>query len=152
MLETHDENEPRISRETLKNLLDEGKKIDDREYRLHCTTWTAKTFFFFCKKLSSERENDALRSPVLRKYIESELGQAVVGISSARFNPDGWYGNRWNLWATGRRVEASPFKDEYFKVLKPVDEHPYSWKIKPEYHETIKQIISELESTVPAPN
>jgi hypothetical protein len=141
---------PAVSKGSLQKILENAKLIDNRAYRSACRTYTAKTFYFFCKRLIQEPIDTAMRSPDLRAYLEREIGPAILNSRTTRFNPDGWYGSLWKRWDENKRVEASPFREEYYKVLAPVGDRPYCWQIRPEYYETIKQIMLELEEHVAA--
>jgi PLD-like domain len=65
------EPEPRMTKQMLKKILDEGQQVDGQEYAKHCKTHNVKTFYFFCKRLCQEPSNGALLSRVLKDYIKS---------------------------------------------------------------------------------
>jgi hypothetical protein len=111
-----------VSKEQLKNLLAEGRGINNQKYYDHCRTYHIKTFYLFCKRLSSQPENIAWCSTDLNDYILSELSQSGVAVNN-KFNPQGWFGQAWTDWQDLSKNEKL-FKREYYDVLLRIDEKP----------------------------
>jgi hypothetical protein len=135
-----------ISKERLKPLLIEGRRLNSQEYFKHCRMNHIKTFYFFCKKLCSQPENTALSSTVLNDYILSELKRRSITVSN-KFNPQGWFGQAWTDWKDSSKNERL-FKNEYYDVLLRTGEEPYSYQIKQECFALVQEIFAEFGGRV----
>jgi hypothetical protein len=132
--------------EQLKNLLAEGREIDNQKYYDHCRTYHLKTFYFFCKRLSSQPENIAWCSTDLNDYILSELSQSGVAVNN-KFNPQTWFGVIWTVWRDFPENNKQ-FKPEYYDVFLRINGKPHSYQVKSEYFDLLKEIFTELESSI----
>jgi hypothetical protein len=132
-------------------------EVDSQEYAKHYRTLHPKTFYFFCKRLSSQPENIALSSTDLNEHILSELKQSGIEVHPAsnprgwfgvevnpKFNAHGWFGQAWTGEHDPSRNERF-FRREYEEVLLRIGEEPYHYQVKPEYFDLLKEIFAELE-------
>ena len=133
-----------ISKESLRKILFEGRRLNSQRYYEHCRTNHVKTFYLFCKRLSQESANTALSSTELNDYILSELRRRNVAVNN-QFNPQGWFGQAWTDWRDTSKNEKH-FKSEYYDVLLRSGDDPYFYQIRPEYFDMVKEIFAEFEN------
>ncbi len=131
-----------ITKDRLKSILAEGRKLQSQKYYDHCRTNHIKTFYFFCERLSSQSPGVALSSKELNDYIIEQLGHRQVVVNK-QFNPQGWFGQAWTDWHDPAKSETN-FKSEYADVLDRLGNDPYSYRIKPEYLDDVIQVFREL--------
>jgi hypothetical protein len=103
-----------------------------------------KTFYLFCKCLCNQEDNKSLSSTVLNDYILSEQKRNGIQVNN-KFNPQGWFGQAWTDWQDVSKNEKL-FRSEYYEILIRSGEEPYSYQIKPEYFDLLKEIFAELET------
>jgi HKD family nuclease len=132
----------RPRKEEITGLLEVGRQIEDKRYIHEYRTLLAKTFYFFCARLRQEDAAGFLRSePDLRNYIIRELKRPAL--SKTGFNPNRWFSFEWTEWKKGTQREY--FNAEYTKVLdRPGDEPPWSYRIKPECMDMVRQIFDDF--------
>ncbi len=117
-------------------LLDEGKAVDLHDYVQKCRTFSIKTFYYFCERLSQDSVNVIQPSSDLRNHILVQVEAAGINVSKD-FNPEGWFGYDWTKQTDGYGF----FREEYCEILERSRRNPYWYQIKPEYFELIRQLI-----------
>jgi hypothetical protein len=85
---------------------------------------------------------EVIFSQALRKYIFSELAPTLRG-RQKKFNPEGWFGATWTRSEDPSKNERH-FRDEYCDVLRRSDDEPYSYNIRPEYIQMIREIFADF--------
>ena len=133
-----------ISKDRMRDILDEGRRISNQQYREHCVLNHRKTFFLFCERLSIEPPDTALLSTEFKNHIHAHLRADDIDVGS-RFNPEGWFGKAWTDWNDPSKNEKN-FEDEYCDVLLRLGSEPYSYQLRPEYHADIVDIFTEFRS------
>lgn len=126
---------------SLKRTIKEGHDIDSLDYSKSYQIYSAKTFYFFIKRIV-EYENSPLSSDRLRRYIREELRKSGVKTGGG-FNPEGWFGALWTYSLEGIWQN---FRPEYTDVLKRIGNDPYEYSIRPEKYNLIKEILQEIEA------
>jgi hypothetical protein len=133
-----------VDREQLKTLRSPGRQIDSKDYCGSCRIHNAKTFYFFCKRLASESKNTELPSTDLNGYIFSEVRLDGVSVKKS-FNPYGWFGKDWTDWERSEGDRPSRlFRWEFCDVLLRTREQPYSYRVRAEYFDLLKDLFSEF--------
>jgi len=124
----------------LKALLSFGGKIKNEDYCRSCRIHNAKTFYLFCKRLAAEPRNTELPSRDLNEYILTEVWPKGVQINK-RFNPHGWFGRDWTEWESFKMEPTRLFRGEFCDVLLRSSDKPYSYGIKAEYLDIVKELL-----------
>lgn len=134
-----------ITKNRIREILWEGRQVDDTEYIEHCVLNNVKTFYFFCERLSKEPANVALSSTELNNYIIAQLDERG-DYPGVYFNPHGWFGKAWTEWRGSSKAETE-FKNEYCDVLIRTRRNPYWYEIRPEYLNDVVEIFAEFTSS-----
>ena len=132
-----------ISKNRLRDLLVQGRRISSQRYFERCVTHHAKTFYFFCERLSKVDANAPLSSTELNDYIVAQLRAREVDVNN-QFNPQGWFGKAWTDWSDPSKNERN-FRNEYRDVLVRTDTEPYSYQIRPECLPDVIEIFHEFK-------
>lgn len=135
-----------ISKDKLRGILVEGRRVSSDKYFEHCRLNHVKTFYFFCERLIQEPQNAALSSTVLNDYIIAQLRDRKVAVEN-QFNPQGWFGQAWTDWADPAKSEEN-FKGEYLDVLLRTGSDPYCYQIKPEKLGDVLAVFAEFKNSV----
>jgi hypothetical protein len=86
-----------ISKQRVRDILVEGRRLNSQKYFKSCVINHVKTFYFFCERLSKEPATAALSSTELNDYIVAQLRDRKVEVNN-QFNPQGWFGKAWTDW------------------------------------------------------
>lgn len=133
-----------VSKEALKKILLEGRRLSSEEYIKHCQRNNVKTFYFFCLRLSSGPADIPVSSTELNDYILAELKRRYLVVSED-FNPQSQFGKAWTDW-NGPTTNKTNFRDEYCDVLERSGHDPYFYQLRPEYSGLVKETLAELEN------
>jgi len=128
-----------ISKDSIKTLLLEGRRVDSQSYFEHCGIHHVKTFYFSCERLIKEPVNVALSSTALNEHVLAQLRAQGIDVNN-QFNPQGWFGKAWTDWKDPSKNETN-FKSEYCDVLDRTGNDPYSYRIKPECFDDVVEIL-----------
>jgi hypothetical protein len=135
---------PRIRKESIKEILCDGKEVSDQKYNEHCRFNHLKTFYFFCMRLASEPTNFAVSARDLNEFITARLRRSNIVVKN-RFNPEGWFGKAWTDWNNPSKNEKH-FRPEYCEILVRTGQKPYFYQLRPEYFGLVKACFAEFES------
>jgi hypothetical protein len=133
-----------ISKDKLRDILVEGRRVSSHNYFKHCQLNHVKTFYYFCERLAQEPQNVALSSAVLNDHVIAQLRDRKVAVEN-QFNPQGWFGKAWTDWVDPAKNEGN-FKGEYRDVLLRAGSDPYSYQIKPECFGDVLEISAEFKN------
>jgi hypothetical protein len=133
------------SKDRLRAILVEGRRISSQEYVAHCRLNHAKTFYFFCERLAHEPQTAAVSSTVLNDYVIAQLRDRKVVVAN-QFNPQGWFGKAWTEWSDPAKNEAN-FKGEYRDVLLRTGNDPYDYQIRPDSLADVREIFAEFKKS-----
>jgi|tagenome__1003787_1003787.scaffolds.fasta_scaffold19172798_1 hypothetical protein len=133
-----------ITKDTIQDLLIEGRGIDSQQYFEHCGANHVKTFYFFCERLSLQPSSVALSSTELNQYIIAQLRNCGVSVHN-QFNPQGWFGKAWTEWSDPSRNQTN-FKNEYCEILIRIGGNPYCYQIRSECLGDVVEIFDEFRS------
>ena len=93
------------SKQTIRSILDEGRKVPRDKYAKNYGIHHVRTFFFFCERLSQEPEGVALLSKELNDDIVAQLRDWKIEVGDS-FNPHGMFGKAWTEYSDSSKDQT----------------------------------------------
>lgn len=137
-----------VHEQELKALLYGGKNIDCGEYSQKYRKNIEKTFYYLCKRLSSQRTNKDISSPRLNDFVIQELNFHNLNIEKNSINPVHWFSAEWTKFENGNQ---SFFIAEFCAILERTRiKGIYFYRIQEPYFQMTKNILKPADKSVAA--